>query len=248
MKDYLVFTLAAPFSSFGSVAGNERRGTLPHPGHSMLVGLLAAALGIRREEEDRLGALSDACRFGVKICKPGNLMVDYHTVQSAKRKKNFAPTTRRQMLDEGERTTILTRREYLVDTHFTIAVDVVASTVTIDDLSQALRGPHFVLYAGRKACTLGLPPNPQTISAASIDESFAQYDQLTENAASIFWTGTLDESNVIVDARLKDANTPGIRQRRRSKPIDRGTWRFDTLDELVLSPRPAPDPREKDDT
>ncbi len=244
MKDYLVFTLTAPFSSFGTIAGNERRGTLSHPGHSMLAGLLSAALGIRREEEDRLRALSDACRFGVKMRKPGNLMVDYHTVQSAKRKRKFAPTTRRQMLAEGDITTILTRREYMVDVHSTIAVDVVTPATTINELSEALRAPHFVLSAGRKACALSLPPNPRTVSAASIDETFALYDQATQNVASKFWKGTQPETSIVVDARLKTDTTPGIRHRRRSKPVDRGTWRFDTLDELVLAP--SPDPEKED--
>ena len=30
-------------------------------------------------------------------------------------------------------------------------------------------------------------------------------------------------------------------ERRRTLPVDRGTWRFDTLDELVLAPDPVTD-------
>src|SRR5690606_37034561 len=71
MGEYIVFTLAAPLASFGGVAGNERRGSMDRPGHSMLAGLVSAALGIRRIDEDLLRRLSDACRFAVRADAPG---------------------------------------------------------------------------------------------------------------------------------------------------------------------------------
>ena len=44
MNDYLVFTLASAFGAMGDLAGHERRGTLPWPGRSAILGLLGAAL------------------------------------------------------------------------------------------------------------------------------------------------------------------------------------------------------------
>ncbi|WP_295540003.1 CRISPR-associated protein Cas5, partial [Thiolapillus sp.] len=51
MDDYLVFQLYAPLASWGGQAVGQERPSDDHPGRSALLGLLAAALGIRREEE-----------------------------------------------------------------------------------------------------------------------------------------------------------------------------------------------------
>ena len=48
---FLVFQLQAPLSSWGDTAVGEYRGSYEHPGESALIGLLGAALGIRREDE-----------------------------------------------------------------------------------------------------------------------------------------------------------------------------------------------------
>src|SRR5687768_6196821 len=122
MPLFTVFTLAGPLASFGGVAGNERRGSLARPGHSLLVGLVAAALGIRRNEEARLAGLSGACRFAVRADASGQLLVDYHTVQTAKERRGFRPQTRRALLAEGDLVTTLTEREYRTDVCFTVAL------------------------------------------------------------------------------------------------------------------------------
>ena len=262
MSDFVVFTLAGPMASFGTVAGNERRGTESRPGHSMLVGLLAAALGIRRTEALRLAALSDACQFAVRVDRPGVLMTDYHTVQSAKRNKKIdGVATRREMLIEGDRTTIVTRREYLMDVQFTVAVAFTHVTIAPAALVEALRRPGFVFYIGRKSCPPSLPLNPRLIPEASrIEDAFEGYDLLTVGHAACFWghgARTRREPNrsagpeIAIDARLGTAAPTHRRERRRVRPVDRGTWRFDPLDELVVStPRKAaagPDDSAKED-
>ena len=50
MNDYLVFTLASAFGAMGDLAGHERRGTLPWPGRSAILGLLGAGGGIEQPE------------------------------------------------------------------------------------------------------------------------------------------------------------------------------------------------------
>ncbi len=246
MPDFVVFTLAGPMASFGTVAGNERRGTESRPGHSMLVGLLAAALGIRRTEALALAGLSDACRFAVRVDRPGMLMTDYHTVQSAKRNKKIAGVaTRREMLIEGDRTTIVTRREYLMDVHFTVAVAFAHASIAPAVLVEALRRPGFALYLGRKSCPPALPLNPILIvGAGGGEDAFDRYDDATQRRADCFWGSRSRRarertrstgSEIALDARLGTAAAAHRRERRRVRPVDRGTWRFDPLDELVLA-------------
>lgn len=257
MAEFVVFTLAGPMASFGTVAGNERRGTESRPGHSMLVGLLAAALGIRRTETAKLIGLSDACRFAVRVDRPGMLMTDYHTVQSAKRNRKLeGVATRREMLLEGDRTTIVTRREYLMDVEFTVAVAFTHPIIASAALVEALKRPALTLYLGRKSCPPSLPLNPKLIAEAnSGEDAFDRYDLATLGRASCFW-GSCSRSGrernrstdpeIALDARLGTSAPTHRRERRRVWPVDRGTWRFDPLDELVV-PAPRKQPAGRND-
>ena len=51
--EYLLFRLYGPLASWGEIAVGESRHTAAYPGKAALIGLLAAALGIRRDEEER---------------------------------------------------------------------------------------------------------------------------------------------------------------------------------------------------
>ncbi|PAP57596.1 type I-E CRISPR-associated protein Cas5/CasD, partial [Salmonella enterica subsp. enterica serovar Braenderup] len=53
MSQYLVFQLHGPMASWGVDAPGEVRHSQAQPSRSALLGLLAAALGIRRDEEAR---------------------------------------------------------------------------------------------------------------------------------------------------------------------------------------------------
>lgn len=244
MGNFTVFTLAGPFASFGTVAGNERRGTADRPGHSMLVGLLAAALGIRRDEADRLAALSDACRFAVRTDTAGALFTDYHTVQSAKRRRGFAPATRREMLAIGNITTTITKREYLAGSRFTAALSLAEETYSHAAIVGALKRPVFTLYLGRKSCPPALPLDPDTVEADGAAAALALYDR---DRADRFWPTRRPVGGLVVDARLEPgmvADETRRQETRRTRPRDRRAWTFDLLDELVL---PPPEPQAEAD-
>ncbi len=246
MPRYTVFTLAGPLASFGGVAGNERRGSMDRPGHSMLVGLVSAAFGIRRSDEDQLARLSAACRFAVRADAPGHPLIDYHTVQTAALRRGVAPTTRKQLLDggraEGRLDTTLTRREYRTDVRFTVAVELEGETFTHEAIDDALRRPRLVLYLGRKSCPPSLPLDPMAMTAETVPQAFAAYDDATGHRArdlSSFWQG---DGTISGDATIfppKAVNLPHRRESRRVKPLSRRTWQFALLDDLVLLDPPA---------
>src|SRR5437667_11446863 len=79
--DFLVFQLQAPLSSWGDTAVGEYRGTYDYPGEAALVGLLGAALGLRREQEIEHAALCLGYGFAVGVQSSGTLLRDYHTAQ-----------------------------------------------------------------------------------------------------------------------------------------------------------------------
>ncbi|WP_238005893.1 type I-E CRISPR-associated protein Cas5/CasD [Dactylosporangium sp. AC04546] len=126
----LLLQLAGPMQAWGASSRFARRSTEVAPTKSGVIGLLAAAKGIRRTEPltELLGL-----EFGVRLDQPGQVLRDFHTAHTADGKS--AP---------------LTHRFYLADAAFLAAVSGDRNLLT--GLDEALRRPHFPLYLGRRSC------------------------------------------------------------------------------------------------
>jgi len=180
--DYLIFQLQAPLSAWGETAVGEFRPTANYPSESALLGLLAAALGIRREEEDSHAALRKGYGFAIGVLTSGRLLRDYHTAQVPGRValKNRPHHTRRDEfnLPKEDLNTILSTRDYRQDAASLVAVQMCdGAPHTLNDLAQALAKPRFTLYLGRKACPPASPLNPQIISADNAQTALHDYRQ-----------------------------------------------------------------------
>lgn len=179
MTPFLTLTLYAPLSSWGDIAVGESRGSWDRPSRSAVLGLVGAALGIRREEQVRHDALDDGYGIGVRLDAPGAPLVDYHTAQTvaANDVKKARPSTRAQLLAAGKRETILSRRVYRQDAAATVALWTRRPDApwSLDELAVALRRPRFVLYAGRKANVFGLPLAPVVGSYATLADALVAH-------------------------------------------------------------------------
>jgi CRISPR-associated Cas5-like protein len=124
--DFLVFQLQAPLASWGDTAVGEYRGSYEYPGESALLGLLAAALGIRREDDSALAGLRQGYGFAVGVQDAGTLLRDYHTAQVPGRTalKGRPHATRRDELAVPKRDlhTILSTRDYRQNAACLVAV------------------------------------------------------------------------------------------------------------------------------
>lgn len=166
MRPFLVFVLHGPMAAFGGVAVGERRGGEGRPTRSALLGLLAAARGIERDDAAMLAAVEHGYGVAVRVDAPGRPLEDYHTAQVPAARRGVRHATRREELDAPDPQTILSRRDYRTDALHSVAVwarDI--PPVPLDDLAEALRRPRFVLSIGRKSCPLGLPPAPVVVTA-----------------------------------------------------------------------------------
>ena len=123
---FLVFQLRAPLAAWGDPAVGEYRGSHGYPGESALVGLLGAALGLRRENEAAHTALAQGYGFAVGVQTTGKLLRDYHTAQVPGRVslKGRPHATRRDELrvPKDELNTILSTRDYRQDAACLVAV------------------------------------------------------------------------------------------------------------------------------
>lgn len=240
MADYLMFQLYGPMASWGDVAVGEARVSANHPGRSALIGLLAAALGIRRDNEAAQGRLAAGYRFAVRIHAAGNLLRDYHTVQvpsraALKKRPHF---TRRDELTppKDELGTILSLRDYRVDAYYQVAVDSASDPAPwpLTELKQALEQPRFPLYLGRKSCPVALPLQPQLVTAESLDAAFtaARFTDPTAFAAAmdapVRGSGL---ANPTTSLYWDDGMASGVAARetftRRDQPRTRRRWQFD---------------------
>jgi CRISPR system Cascade subunit CasD len=184
---WLLFTLAGPRASFGTEAavGGERDGQ-SMPSRSALLGLFAAASGIKREDESVLNTLSADLVFASRLIRRGSQETDYQTAQVAKRKdlKKRVVRTRSDELDapRSDLTTILSSRVYRCDFHATVAaVYERSSSKGLNDLQSlqlALKFPKWMLYLGRKSSPLAWPLNPKIVEADSFEAALNTYDEL----------------------------------------------------------------------
>jgi CRISPR system Cascade subunit CasD len=162
MDDFLVFTLSAQVASMGDQPGNQFRGSLHWPGKSAILGMIAAARGIDREDTE---GQNDVCRHNVAvgIHNAGDLFTDFHTVQTVPGHLVKHPVTRPDALKlVGEKvTTSITRRQYRSGVLFSIAV----WGGDLEAACTALQRPATPLFLGRKSCTLSAPPAPRIVQS-----------------------------------------------------------------------------------
>ena len=176
MSEFLLLTLYAPLASWGEIAVGEVRGSWDRPSRSALLGLLAAALGLTRDNQVAHDALDAGYGIAVRLDAPGTPMVDYHTAQTVAESvlKKSRPSTRKKMLEAGDRETILSWRSYRADALATVAIWAHGQPRwSLSDLETALQRPKFTLFAGRKSNPFGLPLNPVLAKTRTLAEAFA---------------------------------------------------------------------------
>jgi CRISPR system Cascade subunit CasD len=242
MPKFLVFTLAAPLASFGGVAGNQMRGTLDRPGHSLIVGLIGAALGLDRLDP-RLEGFSKAIACAVAVEARGAPLRDFHTVQSVPQRARLRPATRREALLQPEPYTTISERDYWTDIVATAAIALFEqSPFSLADIEAAMRAPRFTLYLGRKSCPLALPLTPCILERETINGAMADYRLSKAELTDDLFPAERIESRVAGQRSLfqEHDNRSGRIERRRTLPERRSVWSFGLLEELVLESAPWP--------
>lgn len=217
MRDHLVFTLAATLGAMGELAGHARRGSWSWPGRSAVLGLCAAAMGIRRDGDfaalDRLG-------LAVALFAEGDPLRDYHTVQTVPSAVVKHPQSRGQALwlarrsvrlGKGGADTTITLRDYRVGALYGVAL----WGEGLEAVREALLRPAFVLYLGRKSCPLSAPVAPRLVTAPDAAAAMG-------HLALPPW-----HRNARAHTLATEEDLPGGRvELRQDDPTDRIAWHF----------------------
>lgn len=157
----LLLRLAAPMQSWGEDCKFEIRKTQKEPTKSGVIGLLAAALGWKRDNDDGLIQLN-ALKFGVRIDREGVNMVDFHTAHG--------------------KDSYITYRHYLSDAVFLAGLESEKESF-LHELENALKNPVFSLFLGRRSCPPTLPI-VIGIRDCKLEQALTEEPILVKNAAA----------------------------------------------------------------
>lgn len=131
----LLLKLSGPMQSWGTDSKFESRYTDYYPSKSAIIGMIAASLGYRRDDE-RIAGLN-RIDFAVRVDQKPNLIRDYQIASKYKKNGKF------------ERNYV-TNRYYLEDGIFVVALS--CEDEKIEKIYRALRNPYFQVYMGRRSC------------------------------------------------------------------------------------------------
>lgn len=151
----LLLRLAAPLQAWGDESKYDIRGTKNEPTKSGVIGLLAAALGYRRDSEE-ISKMAEKLRIGVRVDQPGTVIRDFHTAKAPKYSGSGALRYESDGSLIMEKNPYITQRYYLCDACFLVGLECEDEDY-LNILAEALKSPVFPLYLGRRSLPPSLP-------------------------------------------------------------------------------------------
>lgn len=160
MPRFLILRLDGPMQAWGTHTYEDFRPSNLFPTRSGLLGLLGACLGIARHDHAELERLAASVEFTVRmdrsalrpeaevlVLRAAVKLPDFHTVLAA-----------RKVDGSANKNPVVSRREYLFDAAFTVAVgERPRAAVSLDAIAEALRRPVFTPVLGRRSCPITRP-------------------------------------------------------------------------------------------
>jgi CRISPR system Cascade subunit CasD len=134
----ILLKFAGPLQSWGTRSHFETRHTDLYPSKSAVIGMVAASMGYRRDDE-RIQALN-CLGFAVRIDQSGHLLRDYHTAKKYKSNGAFDRT-------------YVTNRYYIEDAVFVVAIGH-ENDLLVEDVAASLQSPYFQPFMGRRSLPL----------------------------------------------------------------------------------------------
>ena len=179
----VVLRLIGPLQSWGIQSRFGDRDTQLEPTKSGVIGIIAAALGMSRDDDAMLARLS-MCTMAVRVDHEGQRMRDYHVTGGG--------TFRNQPYGVWESDgfhgkTVLSDRYYVTNAAYYVALTY-ADVSLASEICAALQQPVFPLFLGRRSCPPAAPigcGEMQSVSAIEalnnwpLDVSFAKESPAT---------------------------------------------------------------------
>ncbi|MDR1926126.1 MAG: type I-E CRISPR-associated protein Cas5/CasD [Endomicrobium sp.] len=147
MQNTLVLYFDAPIQSWGCHTYEDDRPTELFPTRSAITGLLAACLGIDRENQEEIISLDKSYKVAVIVEKQGIRKEDYQTIRNA-------PLVSR----ETNKHAIISRKSYIFDGKFIVLLQFSNNAeYNIEKIISAIKKPVFTPFLGRRSCPITCP-------------------------------------------------------------------------------------------
>jgi len=147
---HLVLYFDAPLQSWGSDSRFDLRSTGLFPTRSGIIGMLCAAMGIDRSDNEGLKEVNQT-KIDILVFSQGTEMRDYHTVGGSGDPRIDAVNSK----GEQHKNAIVSDRRYLQNARFGIILSCVSELS--ERISSALKNPVWGIWLGRKNC---IPSSP----------------------------------------------------------------------------------------
>ena len=179
MALHLLLVLEAPLLSFGQEMVDARGPVADFPGASMLTGLLANALGWRREERERHARLQARLRFAARLDRQGQRIEEFQTAQLGHGDRGWTTRGAPEGRSGGASTydsPHIRRRQLDADKRVAVALHLEPAEAPPDvpALAAALAAPARPLFLGRKPCLPSRPVLEGTAEVASLVDALAK--------------------------------------------------------------------------
>lgn len=175
----LFLRMAGFMQSWGTSSRFQLRRTDAYPSKSGVLGMVLCAMGVARKDSRRALEPMTALLMGVRVDRGGTLGWDYHTA-GAKIGIRRADGKIKETASTGEYETLLSRRQYLYDASFLVALHGAADTISA--CARALDDPIWPVFLGRKCC---IPTEP-------VFAGLGAFDDLNDALSSVSWRPRID--------------------------------------------------------
>lgn len=135
----ILLKFAGPLQSWGTRSHFETRHTDLYPSKSAVIGIIAASMGYRRNDDERINLLNNL-DYSVRVDQEGRLLRDYHTAKKYKE-------------DGSLERTYVTNRYYIEDAIFVVGLGH-ENDAFVEKIAEGLQTPYFQTYMGRRSLPL----------------------------------------------------------------------------------------------
>jgi CRISPR system Cascade subunit CasD len=186
MALHLILRLEGPLMAFGGETIDNLGVIRDFPARSMLTGLIANALGWRREDAAAHDRLQSRLIFGARLDRPGIRFTEFQTAELRKDDAGWTTTGTPEPRGGGDGTykgQHLRYRDHLADAAVLIALrlEPADESPTLQDVAQALQRPMRPLFLGRKPCIPSGPLFVGFIDATDVLAALTQASPLVPN-------------------------------------------------------------------
>ena len=210
----ILLKFSGPLQSWGTDSHFETRHTDTHPSKSGVIGMIAAGLGYRRDEDEKIIRLN-RLGFAVRIDQVGQILRDYHTAKKYKENGYF---------------TYVTNRYYLQDAVFVVALSS-DDLELINDVKKAVTEPYFSFFLGRRS----LPPTADLLLDILDTDAFTALKDYPWQAAEWYKKKNSGRMQIFADDSILDGGSIQIRNDEVVSFSQKGGRKFSPRKESRLS-------------